>query len=218
MGFSELLVLALLALLITGPKELPKMLRTLGQWAGQMRRMASDLRSQSGIDDVLRAEGLSESIVELRKLARGELDSIQRSVEDKKHDHTPDVVEVVRDREYPQNGCDAYNAIPDTAIIYSETFPRSQFASEALYVMGDETMALPDPPKPVDATDETATVEPTEPYANEPYMGGGFPPVRQPSGPPVNLGELLDEATKAVTPISDPALVSANKTDDSSCA
>jgi hypothetical protein len=42
--------------------------------------MASDLRAQSGIDDALRSEGLADDIAEIRKLARGELDAVQKAV------------------------------------------------------------------------------------------------------------------------------------------
>src|SRR5438132_14375312 len=78
MGFWELTVVVIVGLLIFGPKELPKVLRKLGQWAGKARRMAADLRAQSGIDDALNAEGLSEPIREIQKLTRGELDGVIR--------------------------------------------------------------------------------------------------------------------------------------------
>ncbi|WP_394837456.1 Sec-independent protein translocase protein TatB [Pendulispora rubella] len=76
MSFGELVVLIVVAIVVIGPKELPKMLGKLGRFAGKMRRMASELRYQSGIDEVLRAEGIQENLTEIRKLARGELDQI----------------------------------------------------------------------------------------------------------------------------------------------
>src|SRR5512141_2759011 len=82
MSFGELAVVVIVALVVMGPKDLPKMLRKLGQWAGKLRRMAADLRAQSGIDDALRTEGLADDIAEIRKLARGELDGVKRSIED----------------------------------------------------------------------------------------------------------------------------------------
>src|SRR5262245_42638434 len=80
-SFSELVVLVIVALVVIGPKELPKVLRKLGQWAGKLRRLAADLRAQSGIDEVLKVDGLGENINEIRKLARGELDDVRRSVD-----------------------------------------------------------------------------------------------------------------------------------------
>ena len=79
MSFGELAVVVIVALVVMGPKELPKVLRKLGQWAGKLRRMAADLRAQSGIDDALRTEGLDDDIREIRKLARGELDGVSKA-------------------------------------------------------------------------------------------------------------------------------------------
>src|SRR6478672_1488131 len=81
MSFGELAIVVIVALVVMGPKELPKVLRKLGQWAGKLRRMAADLRAQSGIDEALRTEGLDDDIAEIRKLARGELDAVHRSVD-----------------------------------------------------------------------------------------------------------------------------------------
>lgn len=45
-GWSELLLIAVVALIAIGPKELPTVLRTLGQWMSKLRRMASEFQSQ----------------------------------------------------------------------------------------------------------------------------------------------------------------------------
>src|SRR5262249_40396101 len=45
-GWSELLLIAVVALIAVGPKELPTVLRTLGQWTSKLRRMASEFQSQ----------------------------------------------------------------------------------------------------------------------------------------------------------------------------
>ena len=45
-GWSELLVIGIVALLVIGPKELPGALRTLGQWVTKVRRMASEFQNQ----------------------------------------------------------------------------------------------------------------------------------------------------------------------------
>src|SRR5262249_47138590 len=45
-GWSELLLIAVVALIAIGPKELPGALRTLGQWMAKIRRMASEFQSQ----------------------------------------------------------------------------------------------------------------------------------------------------------------------------
>ena len=45
-GWSELLVIAVVALVAIGPKELPTVLRTIGQWMAKLRRMASEFQNQ----------------------------------------------------------------------------------------------------------------------------------------------------------------------------
>jgi len=70
LSFGELVMLLLVAVIVLGPKELPRYLRKAGQLAGQLQRMARDMRAKSGIDDVLRSEGIGTDIAEIRPPAR----------------------------------------------------------------------------------------------------------------------------------------------------
>src|SRR3954453_4246701 len=45
-GWSELVVIAVVALIAIGPKELPGVLRMVGQYMGKIRRMASEFQGQ----------------------------------------------------------------------------------------------------------------------------------------------------------------------------
>ncbi len=45
-GWGELVVIGIVALIAIGPKELPTVLRTLGQWMGKVRRMANEFQGQ----------------------------------------------------------------------------------------------------------------------------------------------------------------------------
>src|SRR5579885_3586370 len=45
-GWSEFVLIAVVALIAIGPKELPGVLRTCGQWMGKIRRMASEFQGQ----------------------------------------------------------------------------------------------------------------------------------------------------------------------------
>jgi sec-independent protein translocase protein TatB len=45
-GLSELLVIAVVAIVVVGPKDLPRLLRTFGHYAGKLRRAASDFQGQ----------------------------------------------------------------------------------------------------------------------------------------------------------------------------
>ena len=45
-GWSEIAVIAVVALIAIGPKELPGVLRMVGQWMGKARRMAAEFQGQ----------------------------------------------------------------------------------------------------------------------------------------------------------------------------
>ncbi len=45
-GWSELLVVAIVAIVVVGPKDLPKLMRTFGFYAGKVRRTAADFQRQ----------------------------------------------------------------------------------------------------------------------------------------------------------------------------
>jgi sec-independent protein translocase protein TatB len=45
-GWSELVVIAVVALVAIGPKELPGVLRTVGQWIGKARKLAGEFQGQ----------------------------------------------------------------------------------------------------------------------------------------------------------------------------
>jgi sec-independent protein translocase protein TatB len=55
---TELLIVALVALVVIGPKDLPRVMRTVGQWVGRARGMARHFRS--GIDTMIRESELEE--------------------------------------------------------------------------------------------------------------------------------------------------------------
>jgi sec-independent protein translocase protein TatB len=55
---TELLIVALVALVVIGPKDLPRVMRTVGQWVGRARGMARHFRS--GIDTMMREAELEE--------------------------------------------------------------------------------------------------------------------------------------------------------------
>ena len=47
-GASELLVIVIVAILVIGPKDMPKALRHAGRWIGKLRRMSNHFRAGSG--------------------------------------------------------------------------------------------------------------------------------------------------------------------------
>ena len=71
-GWSEFVVIAVVALIAIGPKELPGVLRMVGQWMGKARRMASEFQGQ--FQEAMReAEmaDLKKSFDEVREAASG---------------------------------------------------------------------------------------------------------------------------------------------------
>ncbi len=57
-GWSELLVIGVVAIVVVGPKELPRLMRTFGTYTGRARRMAADFQRQ--FEDAVRDSELDE--------------------------------------------------------------------------------------------------------------------------------------------------------------
>lgn len=70
-GFSEILLLGLAALIIVGPKDLPMMMRRVGQFVGKGRAMAREF--QAAFEDIAR---------------QSELDDLRKEIEDLKRENT----------------------------------------------------------------------------------------------------------------------------------
>lgn len=68
-GASELLVIAVVALIVVGPKDLPLLLRRIGQFMGKLRSMASEFRAS--FDDMARQSELDELRKEVEAMRRG---------------------------------------------------------------------------------------------------------------------------------------------------
>ncbi|MEM9050057.1 MAG: Sec-independent protein translocase protein TatB [Pseudomonadota bacterium] len=74
-GWSELLILGIAALLVVGPRDLPSMFRTVGQYVGRARSMArefqrsmEDAARQADLEDVRKA---AESVKDVGRIAAG---------------------------------------------------------------------------------------------------------------------------------------------------
>ena len=86
-GFIELLVCGVIALLVLGPERLPTAARTAGRWIGRTRRMVSQFTSE--LDRQLQAEELRE---QLRKAGDVGLEDVEKNVrgaldEARKYEH-----------------------------------------------------------------------------------------------------------------------------------
>lgn len=71
-GWGEFLVIGIVALIAIGPKELPGVLRSIGQWMTKLRRMASDFQGQ--FNEAMREaemHDLKKQVEDLGNTARG---------------------------------------------------------------------------------------------------------------------------------------------------
>jgi sec-independent protein translocase protein TatB len=130
LSFSELVVIAVVALVAVGPQKLPGMLRTMGQWVRKLRQMTTEVRAQTGIDEILRAEGLHGGLSELRTIMRG-----QHAVTEARRNDDPYAnLEIDLTREYPPEGADAHGALPDDLLddesgVPSDALPTAPLAT-----------------------------------------------------------------------------------------
>lgn len=68
LGFNEIVILGILALVVVGPKDLPLLFRKLGQWTAKLRGMAQEFRT--GFDELARQAELDELKKEVDALRR----------------------------------------------------------------------------------------------------------------------------------------------------
>jgi sec-independent protein translocase protein TatB len=68
LGFNEIIILGILALVVVGPKDLPLLFRKLGKWTAKLRGMAQEFRT--GFDELARQAELDELKREVDALRR----------------------------------------------------------------------------------------------------------------------------------------------------
>jgi sec-independent protein translocase protein TatB len=111
---SEFIIVAVLALVFIGPKDLPKVLRTVGYWVGRVRGMARHFTS--GIENMVREAELEE----MEKRWRSENERIMQL-------HPPD-------GHYPEPGTPdkmpPIAGVPEPGLPFDETQPGEQIPVE----------------------------------------------------------------------------------------
>jgi len=153
LSFTELVVIVVVAVVVIGPRQLPATLRTVGRWVAKLRNMATTMREESGIDEILRDEGLEKDIQQLRSLLRKgsvlnalSLDINSAIEQPYRSGHTQPFAEetggrslddrladdlVVRDREYPIGGADTYEIATEDIDPYRVAAEEATEAREA---------------------------------------------------------------------------------------
>ncbi|MEL7542454.1 MAG: Sec-independent protein translocase protein TatB [Pseudomonadota bacterium] len=79
LGWSEMLIIAVVAIIVVGPKDLPRMLRTIGKFVGQAKRMASEFTSQ--FNDAVRDSELDDLRKDLNEVTKVDpLEDLRRTM------------------------------------------------------------------------------------------------------------------------------------------
>jgi len=73
-GWTELAIVALIALLVIGPKELPATMRMIAGWIGKIRSLAREF--QGGLDDMMRETELDKLKEQAQGVMHGDLDGM----------------------------------------------------------------------------------------------------------------------------------------------
>lgn len=80
LSWIEMMIIAVVAIIVVGPKDLPQLMRTVGQWFGRMKRMARDFQRQ--VDLAVRDEELDKLRKEVSDLHRTTTSDVNRGLGD----------------------------------------------------------------------------------------------------------------------------------------
>lgn len=139
----ELLVIAIVALVVIGPKELPGLLRTWGRWMAQMRGMAAEFRGH--VDEMVRQSELDE--------VKKQLESVQDGLDLKSLDPSRQIRDAIQDgvAEGEKAMTDAKAAL-DNPLAEPESAPQIAAEPEAAPVAASAEAAPSVEPAPAEPT------------------------------------------------------------------
>jgi sec-independent protein translocase protein TatB len=79
-GWSEMAIIAVVTLVVLGPKELPHALKTISHWMRAARKLGSEF--QSGVNEIVREAELDDAKRELQKLSTHSIsDKIEKAID-----------------------------------------------------------------------------------------------------------------------------------------
>jgi sec-independent protein translocase protein TatB len=177
-GWSELVVIAVVALIAIGPKELPGVLRMVGQWMGKARKMAAEFQGQ--FQEAMReAEmaDLKKSFDEVKEAATGFtggniMSSLQKDVSESLRIDDVDKPAITSDT--PAISTDTAAISPDgVAISNTDTPAAAESATPALDPPAHPGIDLPahpttpEAPTPATFAEADAHAAATEPVAKD---------------------------------------------------
>ncbi|QIG91880.1 MULTISPECIES: Sec-independent protein translocase protein TatB [unclassified Bradyrhizobium] len=168
-GWSELVVIAVVALIAIGPKELPGVLRMVGQWMGKARKMASEFQGQ--FQEAMREAEMADikkSFDEVKEAATGItsgniMTSLQKDVSDALQIDKPVDAQVASAIDAPVTSSDAQVTSSDALV--TPTTPAAPtpetFVEAETHAATTEPLAITSEVKPAPAPSQDVT--PAEP-------------------------------------------------------
>ena len=143
-GWSELMILGIVALIVVGPKDLPILLRTIGRYTGMLKKQASEFRHQ--FDEAIREAELDQ----LKKDVTSFKDDMESAVRDSARSFNDEMDSAKRQLEIPElDDPDAHDAngipIHRPAAQPASTVTSVENSRAATGVAGDASTAQPAP-------------------------------------------------------------------------
>ena len=80
-GWIEILIIAIVALFVVGPKDIPKALRTVGIWVGKLRHLSREF--QTTVEDAVRDTEIDEVKKQLESAKTGLTKELNESIDPK---------------------------------------------------------------------------------------------------------------------------------------
>jgi sec-independent protein translocase protein TatB len=157
MSWGEIMVIGAVALIVIGPKDLPKALRTIGQVTGKLRRMAAEFQGQ--FNEAMREAELDE----VKKQLQGVNDSVT-SVGSTNFNP----IQTIRDE-------------LKTSIEAPEKAPEPGIVQDVAQVTSDQGSSDPAPAQPTSDSSVQAVVEGRAPNPTDPLIDLPPPPTVDPA-------------------------------------
>jgi sec-independent protein translocase protein TatB len=171
----ELLVIAIVALVVIGPKELPGMLRSWGKWMAKARGMASEFRGH--VDEMVRQSELDEVKKQLEAASGGlDLQSL---------DPTKEIKSIVQ-----EGMAEGEKAVAEAKSTFDNPLAEPESAPQIAADAAPET--------PAETPPEAAPAEIASEPAPTPVVAEAPPEAAAETSPPAELPAVEQKPAKAV--------------------
>jgi sec-independent protein translocase protein TatB len=157
---EELIIIAAIALIVVGPKDLPKLLRQIGRFVGKMRAMADEFKAS--FEDMAR---------------QSELDELRKEVDALRANKIPILDDIRNDMRSIQSGIQDGFKLPGNTSVDIPPDPNIDAQMQGLPPAGEIPPVAPSAPQPV----PEATVKPAKPSRARKAQAESEPVVPEPT-------------------------------------